>query len=194
MIAIKQKLSSRKLTTKHNNIEHLFVQVTTPLEKIIFGTAYLPPLSDPQTYRNHCEDIEKISSKYSHSKIVILGDYNLPNLTWKAKNCGLITNESENDSAREVLDMVNFLNFHQHNFIYNSNNRLLDLALSNYPKISVELSNDPLLPIDNHHPPLYIKLNITCEVEKIPVQKVLNFKRADFDSINSHLSNTDWSF
>lgn len=70
----------------------------------------------------------------------------------------IITNECENDCAREILDTVHFLNLCQHHFMYNNNGRLLDYHISKHPKIS----KDPLLPSDNRlplHAPLSVSIN-----------------------------------
>lgn len=92
-------------------------------------------------------------SKYtSNTSIIVQGDFYLPDLKWLCNDNGFIINESGINLAREILDMVNFLNLYQHNYIHNHQNRILDLVISNQPNSSIVKSNDPLLPVDDYHP------------------------------------------
>ena len=131
LIAVDSKLPSRKINTKNNDIEQLFVLTNTPSGKLILGCVYFPPTSDSLMYQKHCEDIELLFTKYPEAKFILTGDYNLPNLEWKGTEDPIILHEKENDAARVILDMLNFLNLNQHNIISNTSNRILDLIMSN---------------------------------------------------------------
>jgi hypothetical protein len=83
-----------------------------------------------------------------NSKIIVLGDFNLPSLIWS--NTTLPVKFNSNIESY-FISMLSQLNLNQYNCIRNHKNVSLDLVLSN---VHVNVSNDPdpLLPIHKHHP------------------------------------------
>ena len=66
--------------------------------------------------------------------------------------------------------------------------------VTNIDEISLSQCNLLLLPIDLYHTPLVIKLDLRHQDNvKEESKRVCNFKRADFNGINSYLSTVDWS-
>lgn len=197
LLAISKTLVSRKLTTTYKNVEHIFSVVNTNKKnKIILGCVYIPPSSDQIIYRNHMDEIQILISKYPETKIIIAGDYNLPNINWDPLSSDLprTNNSSISDIEREILEMSNFLNLNQLNVTKNSNDRILDLVFSNVKSVTVTKSSEILLPLDNYHPSLDIAINNTiCENPKIKLMSH-NFHKANYIEICNFLLKVDWSF
>ncbi|CAG9090694.1 unnamed protein product [Plutella xylostella] len=89
-----------------------------------------------------------------------------------------------------------------HNFVRNSNGRCLDLVLSTggIASVTVGLSEEPLVPVDAHHPPLAVRLRLRPPARPAPLApsrdsfcKSWNFYKADFRSLYSAIANIDWS-
>lgn len=90
--------------------------------------------------------------------------------------------------------MLSLFNLKQSNSIKKTNNRLLDLVLTDL-NIDISLCSTPLINVDPQHPPLECELRITLNSDKIPVKNVrkYNFHKADYDKICQELTNIDWS-
>lgn len=191
-IAISKSLSSSKISTKNPFIEQLFVNVKTSSGKIIVGCAYLPPNSDVQSYSNHCDEVESICAKYPNTKLLLVGDYNLPHYDWCNMNS---VNVCSNVNIRVIRDMALFLGLTQCNSVHNIGGRTLDLALSNVSDICVVRSSEILLPVDVYHPPLEICMSNLKPISVVKkVAETRNFKKADYDKISNFLKQIDWSF
>jgi len=49
---------------------------------LLIGAVYIPPKSDINVYNSHTDSVNNLLTEYCNSKIIILGDYNLPGLHW----------------------------------------------------------------------------------------------------------------
>lgn len=196
LIAVAKNIVSRQLNTKNVEIEQLFVMINTGKNRILLGNVYIPPKSDISIYTKHFEDIEILQLKYPKVKIIITGDYNLPNIIWNQNFMELtgIENAGLSTINKEVISMSNFINLTQLNKIENCNNKILDLVFSSDTSVTVVKSSEIILPVDNYHPPL----NISVSLNKIPnlqcKKSLHNFNKADFNHINECLNATDWTF
>lgn len=149
-------------------------------------TVYIPPdvpFDQFETFLLHLELI-------LHNKLVLLiGDFNLPNFYNSDINCAKSTS---------LRIFCSSLELHQYNFIYNTNNRLLDLAFSNINDDTIVLSADShLVSLDSHHPALDIsvKLNKTSPTNFPSFNDArYNFRKGDYVSLYNELFTTDWSF
>lgn len=137
-------------------------------------------------------DIVSSTTFVHDSEVLILGDFNIP------EYAGYL---STNKITGRVLPLVNFLNLAdvtQHNFISNSNDRILDLVLSGRPCL-VQRAEDMLVMEDLHHPSLLISYPVnsaskTHNLSNAITDNGYNFKRADFCSLYSYFLQIDWSF
>jgi len=82
MIAVKNNLFCRELKTSVDCVEQTFISINIGHKHIIVGAVYIPPLSDVDVYTAHCNSIENILSVSPNADILIIGDYNLPNIHW----------------------------------------------------------------------------------------------------------------
>lgn len=114
-------------------------------------------------------------------------DFNLP-----AYHSKSIFNDG---SVQILLDFSIFLNLIQFNNILNSNQRTLDLVLSNLP---CNVTRDLLsFSPDNQHPALCIDFpTLDSKVKEVSAKsdtKRFNFRRADFPKLYNLLADSDWS-
>lgn len=98
----------------------------------------------------------------------------------------------DGEIAAEFINTLAINGLNQYNSIHNTNTRILDLILSNFPIASTH-PIQPLTKCDSHHPPFVIEYK-TNDLKFIKANKAnkLNFFRANYDSINYELSQLDW--
>ncbi|CAG4954344.1 unnamed protein product [Parnassius apollo] len=126
--------------------------------------------------------------------LLILGkNINLPYLEWSSDGPSLRPVNTVTDTAKLLSHIMAFMNLKQINTLKNENSRILDLVLCNSPDCSVNISDDPLLKAVPHHPPLDIFYETTQSKYMPTNQKTKrNFYRANYDQINTAISETDW--
>jgi len=197
MIAVKNSLFCRELRIFVDCVEQIFINIHIGHKHVIVGAVYIPPSSDADVYAAHCNYFENIFSMSPNTDILIIGDYNLPNVRWFNDTNGSLQYTlgsvcSNNIRQADTLyAYFNEFNFYQHNNISNMHGNTLDL-FSNLRCIRVLPAHDPLLPCDIFHPPLTFSLPIsgTAPVE-ITEQIKFDFKRANFSVINDYLNSWD---
>lgn len=98
-----------------------------------------------------------------------------------------------NYKAGLLIETMSLCGLLQYNNIYNMNNRLLDLILSNSNNIQIS-ETEPVIGADVHHPPISVTLSCdqAYKVIKRNRQTRLNFHKANYDLIKSDLLSVDW--
>lgn len=123
--------------------------------------------------------------------VIIVGDFNCYNLGSTAPTY---------DHRSFIIQMfLHTLGLNQYNQIYNCNNRLLDLVLTNINcEIAIDRDMSPIVLEDPNHPALSISVFLKQQADLRAFMsnnnKRYNFKRADLIGLYSHVANTDWSF
>ena len=145
---------------------------------------YIPPNTSNDERLAFFEYIESIYYLYGNN-IVILGDFNIPNLSSGGPKVDVLSNFAQ----LFALD--------QYNHVYNSNNAILDLVLSN---ISCRVNRElfPLVKEDSYHPSLNISLSLSdfCKKSTFPInlaQQKYNFRKANFPLLYDMILYIDWS-
>lgn len=160
---------------------------------------YLPPDSDTLPTRlNYVSDnIQNLVNTYPTDNIMLIGDFNLPFISWYDENNMYCVNYSPSqplsEAATRFLDNMSYHGLSQSNLIHNINNKYLDLVFCNLP-ISVSHDRAPLLKEDTHHPSLNISV---MDLHVVPFkennQKRFNFFKCNYLEINEYLDSVDWS-
>lgn len=119
-------------------------------------------------------------------KIIILGDFNVP----------AFASPTAGDRFSGLLrDSLNLLNADQYNEVLNCHGRRLDLVFSTQ-ECNVTRCYDPLVEEDAHHPSLLVSFPITRPLSPLRdcmVDRVFNFRKADFPLLYESLRLIDWS-
>ena len=130
------------------------------------------------------------------SNILILGDFNLPEVTGSAYFFSTGTR-----LARDLSEFLSAFHLSSHHNVVNNLGRTLDLVLSNFPFDSISVSREAgLVPEDIHHPPLLIQLRPSSTAISSPATSSVSpmipsydFRRMDAPSLYSAFKSADWS-
>ncbi|XP_011859251.1 PREDICTED: RNA-directed DNA polymerase from mobile element jockey-like [Vollenhovia emeryi] len=129
---------------------------------------------------------------FPNAKIITLGDFNLPNLSWDSNGVCILDN-SHSWRANIIEEYLSLCNVQQHNFIKNTRGHILDLVFSSLTDIHVYSAHDALVPCDEYHPALQLMLPLSAPIrQNSESSSRLCFERADYDAINDYLGHIDW--
>lgn len=197
-ICVKNSYLASQICVPFNNVEQLFVEVKLNRNlKIILVACYIPPNSPSSLYLNHTQSIDFVLSKFNYNvKMLVMGDFNLPNVHMFSNSNGLQFHGIHSESSDVIFDCLTLNEFSQCNSHFNTSGSLLDLIFSNFPNTSVSLCNNEILvPADNYHPPLCINLEyINNYINSVfPNYKTLDFRRANYSEIIRELGSIDWN-
>ncbi|XP_055528077.1 uncharacterized protein LOC129720614 [Wyeomyia smithii] len=200
LIAVKSSITSTLIQLEDSGpLEQIAVKLSLPTKSVFFCGIYLRPNSDPSNYAAHSNCVQQIITKAtSGDSVIVVGDYNLPHLTWSYDNdvdSFVPTNAS---SEQELIFTENMIasGLQQICDVPNSHGRLLDLAfVSNSSEIELIGMPFTLLPCDQHHKPFVLRLPTSSSSENHsvnPVNQSLDINRCNFDAVISELRLQDW--
>ncbi|XP_055527131.1 uncharacterized protein LOC129719756 [Wyeomyia smithii] len=165
---------------------------------------YVPPdrTRDTDFLRAHMSSVNTIISKTSAvDDVIILGDFNLPGITWQERGNGFMHADfgslSLSPATTELLDSYSTATLQQCNRITNENGRFLDLCFATVrcQAPEVALAPSPLVKHVLHHPALLVSAHqkISCAETTAPTSVYYDFARADFENNNVLLFEIDWN-
>lgn len=180
-------------------LEDIWIKIILPDSTLYICTVYISPHASSHHYNTFFNKVkDNISILSNSSKVIILGDFNLPHINWyDSVNIvePFLLNTSE--SYEHFIDMIDMCNLFQFNKIRNTNNKILDFVLSNteFDGMQVDRTNDSLISKEDvHHPTLLIKLKTKITYLKTKFHKKLNYRKAQYDAINEELGKINWDF
>jgi len=181
LIGVKSNLTSEFVDiSESSGIKFISVKLSFPKRKIFFICSYISPGSEFNVYLLHLSAIHSISLLLETDQLIVLGDFNLPNISWlESKDSLAMIPRMQND----FIDGLVELSLQQVNRIPNHIGRLLDLIFV-FDSSDAEVSRiSPLsLPEDCYHPTLQLCINgfFNNPRTAINVQSSLCFKRTDY--------------
>lgn len=201
LVAVKSTLHCTEVTLSDcSQLEQVVVCMKLPNRSLhIFGI-YLRPNSDPASYSKHSTAVQFVSDQSSNNDVVLLlGDYNLPQLQWSLDEDlnGYLPANASSEQELVLTESISSCGLVQLNSISNTNGRLLDLVFTNSPDdFEILRPVSPLLPIDPHHPPLELQVDmhscvhapVDAETESLD----LDFRHCNFESLNAEFSMVNW--
>ena len=152
-------------------------------EHIIFGVIYRSPscLEEDNLKLNNM--LDRISEKHKSQKIVITGDFNLPDINWDDETC----DKDENHKASKFLECIQFNNLTQ--FINKPTHHramqtptLIDLILSNESDLVQNIKFYPPLG-KSHHSVLCFNLDIVTSLTPCEPIKKFQINKGDYEKI-----------
>ena len=132
--------------------------------------------------------LRNLSKRKKYSKIVLIGDLNLNKVSWSE-------NISTSNFQEKFLDTFNDLNFDQlidkptH---YKGNT--LDVLLTNSPQLisNIDIKSRYEICTSDHYG-IEFTLDISISRRKPQKRKIYNFKKANWDRLNSSLRQVQWN-
>ncbi|XP_062537943.1 uncharacterized protein LOC134206265 [Armigeres subalbatus] len=132
-------------------------------------------------------------------EIIIIGDFNLPGISWSSSCNGFLHIDMERSSlhshASKLLDYYSTATLRQINHVTNENNRNLDLCFVSAQDATPLILHapSPLVKEVNNHPSLILKLNNTRANVVASIEPIIyNFHNADHHSIAEFFATLDW--
>lgn len=143
------------------------------------------------------ENVSDIILNNPSDHCLVLGDFNIPSAPWYRDGLEVLLNMSAKDCDNLTEALHSFLtltNLKQFNDIFNINNRILDLVISDKDCL-VSRCTEPLVNEDAHHPALVVSVqSLSMRLLRSVPRTVPLFGRGDYDQINSAIMSIDWQF
>ncbi|XP_058828357.1 uncharacterized protein LOC131688202 [Topomyia yanbarensis] len=179
------------------SLEQIAARVTCGTVSIVICVIYLPPNSELALYEQHAACVDKLLNHIDdRTRVVVLGDYNLPLLRWSFDDeigCFIPNNASSEHELLLVETMI-ASGLQQVNYLTNDNGRLLDLAfLSSASDFEILEPPVPLMKLDRHHHPFVLIIETLYGSPVIDdVDVWYDFNQCDYDELNARISNINW--
>jgi hypothetical protein len=90
LIAVCKDIVSFLLNIPNNSVQQLFVHFSYNSLNIIISSVYIPPSSFINYYAAHIDTIDFIIRKYLSHIFLLVGNYNLPFISWSNNTHGLL--------------------------------------------------------------------------------------------------------
>lgn len=191
LVAVNKKLNSRSFKNFESDCEDLWVGVdifdNKKKETLLICAAYLPPPVQSHMLNNFITNANKSFDNTRYK--LILGDFNLSNITWDETNSPFTSSELSN----LFLDFINLHDLKQWNNILNNKSKILDLILSNVSVVNVSSDSNGFCSIDPLHPPLEFCVSVMGDKEITLRPARPNFFKADYCTIISELNKINWN-
>lgn len=137
----------------------------------------------------------EITTKYDNDYFLLLGDFNLPCITWSGEIPTFLKRGpvEVQKAAISLTNTLGILGLSQHSNIRNSSDNTLDLVFSNFPLELHTSSDNPLIMEDVFHPSLLLE---ATDISSTPLQSNViikhKFFKGDYISIIKYLNDIPW--
>lgn len=159
--------------------------VTLVHQKIILAICYRPPSSPTFVHELH-DAISVISTRFPSSPLLLLGDFNFPNISWNTQPPCLCPFSA---NANEFLDLCSLFSLSQlvtHATRLSSKTaNTLDLVLTNRPDF---ISTISYLPGISDHSLLNFSIDLPLPRSINRLKIIRDYNKANFEAINGELS------
>ena len=180
------------------DVEFIAIRARIPNKQLFITCSYIPPNSDISIYKKQASLICEVAKQSRPTDfVVVLGDFNLPQVTWcNSDNSACLVPSSTSDRAIVFFSELLDHNLGQYNCTFNCNGRLLDLCFANFPEINVNRCPPFSLPEDPYHPALCISFHhkndgsLNCLNSPNPTfsSKYYDFHKTNIELLKFHLS------
>ncbi|XP_045459260.1 uncharacterized protein LOC123669713 [Melitaea cinxia] len=199
LIAVSKSLSAFRNTNLESSCEDLWVTIDYVSKnmcmKINLCAIYLPPPVTIEVISHFTNKLQKNINNLEN--VLLVGDFNLSRIEWiqHMSISHVVPRISGGVVCSTLIDFAAYASFKQYNNIKNKQQKILDLVFSNTScPLTVTNPTDILSSVDSYHPP--IEINLTFEKQKPLKPKtntVLQFYKADYNSIREKLLSVDWN-
>lgn len=196
LIAVRKDIDAYQRIEWQSDAEDIWVTLRTSNTKNIhICCVYLPP-ADDTARACFVNKLQNLWQKLNDDIILMCGDFNMPEIEWVSNNNTkfILYPNNVNNKSSDLIDTFSFFELKQANSYLNLNNRILDLVL--YKNVDLDnllICDLPLVPVDDHHPPLEFTVN-PCKIKttKVKPSEVYNFRKGYYDQLNVFYKNLNW--
>ena len=131
--------------------------------------------------------LRNIRRRRKVDELILIGDLNMPDTNW-------VNVTSNKDTEKLFLDTFNDLSLNQLIFEpTHCKGNTLDLILTDKPEhiLGIKVDNESGFGGSDHYP-IYFNLKLNAKRKKSIKRSIPNFKKADWDQINSKFANIEW--
>lgn len=164
--------------------ESVWCLLETETDKILIGCIYRSPNSSEENNQRLLNQLQEVITSYSHTHVVIVGDFNLPNVNWEGKS-----STRRDNFSNQFVDLLDDLFLTQ---LINQPTRmrdgqqsnLLDLLITNHEEIIEFWELNPPLGKSDH---LVLDFRVElCPVILKPGPRYAYF-RGKYDEMRNHV-------
>ena len=189
LIAVNRDLDIESVRVSHKVSAEIIAATLTfkSGKKVIVCTCYRVGTLGDVNQKEINSYLQKLRSRRGISSVVIVGDFNFPSINWENSYSSISVDQS-------FLDM--FCNLGLDQLITEPTHikgNTLDLLLTDNPRLisNVKVNDGWQLTKSDHFP---IKFDVNLRAKKRVQEKrdIYNYKHADWDKINTELSQINW--
>lgn len=178
--------------SKHGCEVLSFDLIPSKSDCIRFFLVYRPPNTTAHKTQFLCEHLKNF---LSHGANIILGDLNCPSIDWVNLRAGSNSAHTAFFDFCTNENMSQMVNFPTRTALTGTEN-VLDLLLTNSPDLITNVEKQPPLFNSDHHSVEFVMTlsKPTTKANKTGKRQIFDFKRADFEKINSILVSIHWNY
>lgn len=205
LLALRASLKARQLLIPDTEaVEQIWVAVSFKSHTLYICVVYIPPdrTQDPNVIDQHIRSLSWITSRMQlKDTILIVGDFNLPNIKWKRGTSNYlypdVAHSSISSISASLLDYYNLAGVYQFSHLENNNGRMLDLCFGTIDSsiyFSVIEAPSPLVSSSFHHSPLLITATSSTPcLFSDPVESIYyDFNKGNYSDMNSFFDSLNW--
>ena len=198
LLYIKKELPITKVDCFNDEVCQAVICLSPPT-KLVIGCVYKPPDASQQSFTAVLKFLQTFISSLDspdHHKIVILGDFNFPNISWTDLSIKRTT-PALAESGSDLMEFMSENFMTQFVDIPSREKNTLDLVISNSPELIYEISTEDTKLSDHKLvkvmlPSGVFRGSMFTDSPNYKDFKLLDFHKADFDKIRSSLAAVDW--
>ena len=174
---------------------------TTKPSNIIIASLYRPPDTTNEEFSDMIQFLQKYinnATEAKHMDIMILGDFNLPCISWADLSIKRNFNRDTTECAKTLLSFMEHNFMSQYVDVPTRQCNILDLLISNSASTilhiaseNTKMSDHNIVKITTQYPLNAISQNQAPKIESHSFRS-LNIHKADLDKIRDHLQTVDW--
>ena len=190
LIAIRSDLNATsKRVSLRRGAEITAIEVNLNNSKFVFCTCYRVGTLGSDNHASISNSIRSFYKFKKPKKIFIVGDFNLSTITWPVEN------SSSNNTEKLFSDTFNELGLTQCiSRPTHSKGRTLDLLLTSHSQLIDNLKiHDHNSIVKSDHFPVTFEVKTKVKHIKGAKRKCYNFKRANWEALNSDLCRVNWN-
>ena len=187
LIAAKNSLPISRRIDLENECELLWCEVIHPgAYLILLGVFYRKPNFTLDDLEFLSDSLHCIRRKHKNAKIVLTGDFNVPEIDWYE-----YTYKNGTARAKRLLDMVSdfFLTQHVMDITRYISNSVLDLVFSSDPYHVRDLQVKPGI---SDHERVVFTLSTSMKIVNQSKHRIYDYKNTDMDLLYNSLSSVLW--